>query len=472
MSETKKSFLRFSLAQRLEHIILILSFTTLALTGLPQKFPLSPISQAVVSALGGIETIRVIHRIAATVFLIEAIYHLVVAGYKLYVRRGEASMLPSIKDGRDAVDSVKYNLGLRETPPKMPRFNFTEKAEYWAMLWGFVVMAVTGYMLWNPIATTNLLPGEFIPAAKVAHGGEAILAVLAIILWHFWHVHLRMFNKSMFTGRISRHAMENEHGLELERIESGLLPPPPPPEVQRKRMRIFVPVASVVTIVLLVGVVYFISFEESSITTLPPTDRVAVVVTQTPTSAAPTPTQAPTEPPLAEDEDALAWTGRIGSLFTTRCTACHGGAGGFSAEDYGSVLEAVEPGSPRDSVVVQVQETGHPIEFTEEQMADVVAWIEAGAPETPGGVAAQPGDEGELTWSAQVDDLFATRCGSCHGTVGGFSAETYDAVMDGVEPGSPEDSLVVTIQQNGHPGVFTSDELQTVIAWIQAGAPE
>ncbi|HZW02652.1 MAG TPA: cytochrome b/b6 domain-containing protein, partial [Anaerolineaceae bacterium] len=203
MSEHPESYNRFQIAQRIEHIVLILSFTILALTGLPQKYPLSPISQGIVGALGGIEAIRIIHRVAATIFVLESVYHLVYVGYMLFVKRRQASMVPTLDDGKDAIQSISYNLGLTKQEPKMPRFNFAEKMEYWAMLWGLLVMAVTGFMLWNPIATARILPGEFIPAAKVAHGGEAILAVLAIIIWHFYNVHIRTFNKSMFTGKLS-----------------------------------------------------------------------------------------------------------------------------------------------------------------------------------------------------------------------------------------------------------------------------
>lgn len=473
MSVAKKSYLRFSFPQRIEHFILILSFTILGLTGLPQKYPLSPVSQGFVQVMGGIETVRVIHRVAATVFVLEAIYHLVIVGYKLFVRREEASMVPTLKDGKDAVDSIKYNLGLRKTAPKMPRYNFTEKAEYWAMLWGFLVMAVTGFMLWNPIATTNFLPGEFIPAAKVAHGGEAVLAVLAIILWHFWHVHLRLFNKSMFTGHIDRHAMEHEHGLELERLESGRLPKAPPAAVQQQRMKLFVPVASVVSLALLAVVVFFVTFEQTSITTLPPAQRVAILVTQTPTAQPPTPTPAPTRPAQAGQEDALAWTGTIGTIFKEKCSACHGSAGGFSAQEYGSVFKAIVPGNPQDSLVIQIHQGTHPMKFNEEQLAQVVAWIEAGAPETPGGPSAEGAGLGAITWGDQVEGLFAVRCVACHGKLGGFSAETYDKVLSAVKPGSPSESPVVTTQETGgHPGMFTAEELKIVIDWIQSGAPE
>ena len=82
-------------------------------------------------------------------------------------------------------------------------------------------MIATGFMLWNPVATARFLPGEFIPAAQVVHGGEALLAILAVLVWHFYAVHLRQFNRSMFTGEMSEAEMEHEHPLELERIKAG-----------------------------------------------------------------------------------------------------------------------------------------------------------------------------------------------------------------------------------------------------------
>ena len=97
-------------------------------------------------------------------------------------------------------------------------------------------------MLWNPISRRELLPGQFIPAAKAAHGAEAILAVLAILVWHFYNVHIKTFNKSMFTGKMTRHQMEEEHGEELERLAAGEARPAASPEGMRRRERIFVPV--------------------------------------------------------------------------------------------------------------------------------------------------------------------------------------------------------------------------------------
>lgn len=383
MSEHAETYNRFQIAQRIEHFVLILSFTILAVTGLPQKYPLSPISQAIVSGMGGIETIRIIHRVAATVFLLEAIYHLVYVGYSLWVKRRRATMLPTVKDGKDAIQALRYNLGMSKKHPKMPRFNFTEKMEYWAMLWGFLVMALTGFMLWNPILTARILPGEFIPAAKVAHGGEAILAVLAIIIWHFYHVHIRTFNKSMFTGKMSREQMEEEHALELDKIEAGEIPPPPPPDVQRRRLTAFVPIAAVVSLVLLVGVYYFVTFEETAINTiLPASNDTEVFVPWTPTAPAATPTLAPTVAgEVAEPPAELTWDAAVADVFATRCGTCHGALGGFSADTYDGVMAQVEPGNPDGSGVIAVQADSHPGMFEPDEMELVRAWIEAGAPE-------------------------------------------------------------------------------------------
>jgi cytochrome b subunit of formate dehydrogenase/mono/diheme cytochrome c family protein len=480
-----QTYLRFTAGQRIEHIVLILSFSLLALTGLPQKYPLAAISQGIVAMLGGIEMVRIIHRVSAVIFLVQSIYHLVMIGYKLYVQRLGATMIPTIQDGKDAIQSFGYNLGLFKSPPKLPRYNFTEKAEYWAMAWGLILMAVTGFMLWNPIATTNILPGEFIPAAKVAHGGEAVLAVLAIILWHFYHVHIRRFNKSMWTGHLDREEMEEEHGAELEQIEAGLLPVPPPPDVVRRRTMFFAPVAGVLSLLLLYGVYQFVTLEQTAITTLPPQERGQVFVPFTPTpfpTLPPTPTAAPTRPPLDPNSPAasLAWNTGIQTAFRQRCADCHGQAGGnlgdFNAETYQNVMTRVQPGDPDNSPVLRALGEGHPGFFLPDQLAQVRDWITYGASEVPGQpgvVVPTQGPSGNpLTWSGGIEAVFVAKCGACHGTSGGFTARTYDGVLDGVQPGNPAASRVITAMEGGHPGTFSQDELDLVTQWIEIGAPQ
>lgn len=262
--------LRFPLSDRIEHIIMITSFTVLALTGLPQMYSTWPIMQAAIGGMGGIETIRIVHRIAASVLILGSIWHIAVMGYKIFVQRVRMTMLPGWKDVVDAVQALGYNFRITKKPPRMGKFNFMEKAEYWALVWGTGVMMVTGYMLWNPIATTNLLPGAVIPVARMAHGLEALLAVLSILTWHLYHVHLKRFNKSMFTGYISREEMEEEHQEELELHDAGLARPMARnKERERRRARIYVPIAGVITIVLFLTTFYFLTFEQTAITTIP-----------------------------------------------------------------------------------------------------------------------------------------------------------------------------------------------------------
>lgn len=268
--EKQQRFPRFRKMAQLEHIILLVSFTILAITGLPQKWPQEPISLWMINAMGGIETVRTIHRWSAFILVLGSFYHLFVSGYRLFVKRERMRILPRWKDAIDLRDYVLYNLGFKDEHPKMTKFNFGEKFEYWAVVWGTAVMIITGFMLWNPIAVTNFLPGEFIPAAKAAHGGEAVLAVTSILIWHLYNVLIKNFNPSMWTGWLPRDQMEEEHALELERLEAGGDPWPgaalsAPPH----RKRNYLIGSAVLGVIILAVLVYLFTFEETAITTLP-----------------------------------------------------------------------------------------------------------------------------------------------------------------------------------------------------------
>jgi hypothetical protein len=249
-------------------------------------------------------------------------------------------------------------------------------------------MAITGFMMWNPIATTRWLPGQAIPAAKAAHGGEAILAVMAIIIWHFYHVHLRHFNKSMFNGKMSEKEMAHEHPAELAEIQAGIIDQPPPEPVLRRRQRVFFPVAVVLAVVFSFGIYGFVTLETTAITTLPPASTAEVFVPVTPTPRA-TPTPAPSPTP-GEGVAANSWEGAYSALFRNRCSTCHGQTkvGGISLATYQDALAGgnsgpgIVPGKPDDSQVVLVQQQGgHPGQLTDEELQQVIEWIEAGAPE-------------------------------------------------------------------------------------------
>jgi cytochrome b subunit of formate dehydrogenase/mono/diheme cytochrome c family protein len=405
MSEAPRRYLRFRWPDRAEHIVLLGSFTILAVTGLVQKFAEAGISQAIIAALGGIEPTRTIHHVAAVVLMLEGIFHLGAVSYKVLVRRTRLDMLPGLADATRAWNAFRYNLGLRRDPPQEGRYTFAEKAEYFAVVWGTVLMAITGFMMWNPISTERYLPGQVIPAAKAAHGYEAILAVLAIIIWHMYHVHLRRFNKSMFTGRLTEHEMLHEHPLELADIKSGLSERPVDPKAVARRRRVFIPVYAVVALLLLAGVYAFVTFEQTAITTLPEPVEVPVFA---PLTATPLPTRAPTATPAptatsastailpagtseAPAIPASSWTTDIGPMLVANCGGCHGADGGMAGLDLtsfagalagGSSGPAIVPGDPDASLLVLRQQAGsHPGQLTPEELARIIAWIEAGAPE-------------------------------------------------------------------------------------------
>ena len=383
---TIQEYRRFSLFKRIEHWIFMASFSILGLTGLVQRYAESPISQSIISLMGGIETVRIIHRASATVMMFVTIYHIGAVGYRTYVQRKRMTMLPGMGDIRNAIHALVYNLGFRKDHPQQGRYGFEEKAEYWAVVWGTVVMAITGFMLWNPIVTTNFLPGEFIPAAKVVHSLEALLAVLAIFLWHFYHVLVKTFNRSMFSGYVTEEQMEDEHILELAEIKAGTADRPPDPQGEKKRSRIFWPSYAVLAAALLVFVYWFVTFEETAIATVPPASQVEVFVPLTPTPL-PTPLPTPTSAPIVT----VTWEGGIADLFASKCTSCHnssGKLGGLDLTTYQTALEggetgpAIVPGDPESSQVVIVQSAGgHTIQFTPEELEIVIQWIEAGAPE-------------------------------------------------------------------------------------------
>jgi cytochrome b subunit of formate dehydrogenase len=282
MSKVTQTYQRFPLARRIEHWTMMLSFTFLGLTGLAQKFSSHPVAVAIIEALGGIETLRTIHHTAAIVMMFGTAWHILVMGYSVFVLRDQMSMLPSLQDAKDGIQALLYNIGFAKTYPQMGRYTFEEKMEYWAFVWGAIVMGTTGFLMWNPITATRFLPGEFVPAAKAAHGGEAVLAVLAIIIWHMYGVHIKRFNKAMFTGNMTEEEMVHEHPLELADLKAGIADRRPDAATIRKRKMIYFPIAAIVTLGMLAGIFSFINIEQTAVTTITPLTETQIYVPQTP----------------------------------------------------------------------------------------------------------------------------------------------------------------------------------------------
>ncbi len=282
MNKVNQTYLRFPLARRIEHWVMMLSFVTLGLTGIPQKFSTSGISISIIGALGGIEVLRTIHHTAAIVMMLGSVWHFLVMGYSVFVLRDKMSMLPSLQDAKDGLQALFYNIGFVKTYPQMGRYTFEEKMEYWAFVWGAAVMTITGFLMWNPITATQYLPGEFVPAAKAAHGGEAVLAVLAILIWHMYGVHIKRLNKAMFNGMQTEEEMLHEHPLELADMKAGIANKRPDAATLRKRQMIYYPVAAILTVAMLGGLYGFVTSEQTALTTITPLTETEIFVPQTP----------------------------------------------------------------------------------------------------------------------------------------------------------------------------------------------
>lgn len=215
-------YLRLTLSERIHHIVLMISFSTLAISGFALVF-----GWKIPGISGELnETIRAYtHRIAALAMVGWAISH---SYWLVATKRGRGyvkAMIPRYKDAVDLVEMIAYNLGFISDKPKFERFSYVEKMEYLAMLWGTVVMVITGLVLWFEEIALKLMPLWMVDVANIAHYMEAILATLAIIIWHFYSVLFNPDVKPMaaqwITGTLSEEEMEHEHPLELERIKRG-----------------------------------------------------------------------------------------------------------------------------------------------------------------------------------------------------------------------------------------------------------
>ncbi len=217
-------YVRMTLQERLQHGTLVISFIALVFTGFMLKFPdawwvlpLRSISPAV------FELRSLLHRIAATVMVLASCYHLY---YILFVPRGRQlikDLLPRIQDVRDAFAVAKYNLGISDQKPLFGRFSYIEKSEYWALIWGTMIMAATGFIMWFDNTFIGLFTKLGYDIARVVHYYEAWLATLSIIVWHFYFVifnpDIYPMNLAWLKGTITEEEMADEHPLELRELK-------------------------------------------------------------------------------------------------------------------------------------------------------------------------------------------------------------------------------------------------------------
>ena len=218
-----RDVLRFTRSERLQHGLLVLSFVVLAYSGFALKFPDAWWAVPFNWLGAGEASRRLVHRGAALLMVGIGLYHL---GWLGLSRRGRSqwqAIRPNRQDVRDLGQMVRFYLGRAARGPAFARFSYGEKVEYWALLWGSVVMTLTGFTLWFNSLTLQMLPKWALDLATVVHYYEAWLATLAIVVWHFYWV---IFNPQVYPmslvwlhGYLSREAMAHDHPRELEERE-------------------------------------------------------------------------------------------------------------------------------------------------------------------------------------------------------------------------------------------------------------
>lgn len=208
--------LRMDRAQRWQHGLLALSFIILAVTGFALKFPDSWIAHL----LGSSEPIRRwTHRISGLVLLTVGAVHVVYIVSTRAGRRLVADLFPVRQDFRDVCAAIGYLTGKSPEKPRIGRFGYAEKMEYWAVIWGTIIMGATGMMIWGKLDVTAFLPRWVVDVALTIHYYEAVLACLAIVVWHFYQVifdpDVYPLNRACWDGRVTQHWQEEEHPLEI-----------------------------------------------------------------------------------------------------------------------------------------------------------------------------------------------------------------------------------------------------------------
>ncbi len=221
-----KKYLRMTLNERIQHINLAINFTILVITGFALKYPEAFWASPITDVPLGMTFRGFLHRLSGVATVTLGGYHML---YLIFTERGRGivrDMIPGLKDAKDMWETLKNNLFINRLAKeiKMGRFNFREKLEYLGLIWGTIVMTVTGGILWFKEEWLLFFPMWTFDVARAIHFYEAILATLTILVWHFYSV---IFNPDVYpmnwawiTGYLTEHEMKEEHGLELEKIKA------------------------------------------------------------------------------------------------------------------------------------------------------------------------------------------------------------------------------------------------------------
>jgi len=243
----KRYFFRFSLHQRLQHVVVFTTVITLSLTGFPLKYHDKAWAETLINFMGGINVAPVLHHIAGSILLGLFVYHTIYWIYLFYTRRvlplkregrltlGNVGreflnqpMIPNKKDFYDLIGMFKYLLYFTNRPPRYDSMSWKEKFDYYAPYWGIPVLGPAGFILWWRDEFTHFLPGIVLNALYIMHTDEALLAALFIFFVHWYNVHYAPekfpLGTVFITGYLSEEDMIHEHYAEYVKVmtEQGL----------------------------------------------------------------------------------------------------------------------------------------------------------------------------------------------------------------------------------------------------------
>ena len=231
----QKLYRRFTRFQRAQHLTMLLSFFTLALSGMAIKFSYAGWAQAIATLFGGQPTMAVLHRLAGLTLIGVFVVHILTVRKQKrasgqtwkQLLTGPDTILFHPRDLRDVIGSIRWFFGLGPRPP-YARYTYWEKFDYFAVFWGVMVIGSTGFVLWFPELLTRVLPGWTINVATIVHSDEALLAVAFIFTIHFFNTHFRPdkfpMDPVIFTGRMTVEELQHDKPDEYaELVRTGRL---------------------------------------------------------------------------------------------------------------------------------------------------------------------------------------------------------------------------------------------------------
>jgi len=214
---------RFKTSWVIQHLTLLISFSLLVITGFTLKYATTG-WVAFFNRLGFDESVRgTIHRVAGVILLALGVFHVIRFIVYKDTRREIGSLIPGIQDLHQFSANMKYHLGMSKDKAQFARYAYTEKAEYWAVAWGTIIMGITGLVLWFPVVATKYLPAWIVKVSETLHFYEAILATLAILLYHMFyaifHPEDYPLNLTFLTGKLKKEEVKHRYPEWYKEIE-------------------------------------------------------------------------------------------------------------------------------------------------------------------------------------------------------------------------------------------------------------